>query len=425
MVAGAWRIRSGGAWRSWLGSKVPAIGFVLAVALIVSRRPDAVTHAQLWAEDGRLFFADVYNRGFLATLLVPQSGYFQTLPVLVSGLARLLPLAWAPLAMNLAAIAVRALPVALLLGARARTISPDRRIRALLAALYIALPGLPEADGNIDNALWYLAVAAIIVLMRAPPVRRRGRLSDGAILLACATTGVFSIILAPLAIAYRRWRPDRVPWSSVAILSAGAALQLTSLIILQYHLPRGFNAAPRVSVPLGASPQLFLQLLGGRVILPAVFGDSVSFTEGAGLLAGSAGVLAFVLAFRRAGAELRLFLAFAALQFVMALAHPQGVSWPQMTLASNSGRYFIIPGLAVAATLVWACAPARGPLIRPVTIGLLLFAAVVTIPTEWSYPAYKRTNFASKATTFEHSPPGTTTEFALNPNGWSMTLIRR
>jgi hypothetical protein len=65
------------------------------------------------------------------------------------------------------------------------------------------------------------------------------------------------------------------------------------------------------------------------------------------------------------------------------------------------------------------------PLIRPVTIGLLLFAAVVTIPTEWNYPPYKQTNFASNATAFEHSPPGTTAEFALNPTGWSMTLIRR
>jgi hypothetical protein len=328
--------------------------------------------------------------------------------------------------MNLVVIAVRALPVALLLGSRARTISPDLRIRALLAALYVALPGLPEADGNIDNALWYLAVAAIIVLMLAPAAHRRERLFDGAILLACATTGVFAIALAPLAVAYRRWRPDRVPWSSVAILGAGATLQLTSLLVLQYHLPAGFNAEPRISVPLGATPQLLLQILGGRVVLPVVFGNSVSFTENVTLLTGAAAVLAFVLAFRSVGAELRLFLAFAALQFAMALAHPQAVSWFTLTQAPNAGRYFIIPGLAVAATLAWAaCAAARGPLVRPVTIGLLLFAAFVTIPTEWSYPAYKWTNFASKATAFEHSPPGTTTVFALNPTRWSMTLIRR
>jgi hypothetical protein len=395
------------------------------MALIVTRRPDALTNPQFYAEDGMITFADIYNHGFLATLLVPQSGYYQSLPVVVAGIARLLPLAWAPFAMNLVAIAVRALPVGLLLGERARTISPDARVRALLATLYIALPGLPDADGNIDNALWYLAVAAVIVLMLAPPARRRGRLFDGAILLACATTGVFTIVLAPLALIYRRWRPAGVAVSSVAILGVGAVLQIASLLYLQYHLPAGFNVVPRISMPLHASPQLFLQIVGGRVMLPALFGYSLSFGEGPALLAGAVAVVLGLLAFRRASAEPRLFLAFAALLLVMALAHPQGTTWPALALANDSGRYFLIPELAVVATLVWALGTARQlPAVRLVIAVLLVIAAVV-IPAEWSYAPYVPTNFAARAARFERSPPGTRMVFVINPASWTMMLDKR
>jgi hypothetical protein len=401
------------------------LGFAMAVVLTISRRPDALTHAQFWAEDGRLTFADVYNHGFLPTLLVPQSGYYQALPVIVSGLTRLLPLAWSPTFMNLVAIAVRALPVWLLLGARARTISPDIRVRALLAALYIALPGLPEADANIDNALWYLAVAAVIVLMLAPPSRPRGRLVDWAILLMCAVTGVFAIVLAPLALAYRRRHPARVPWSSVTILGAGAALQITSLLVLQHHIPAGFNERPRISVPLGATPQLFLRILGGRVVLPPLLGNSLTFGHALALAAGASGVLLGVLAFRRAGAELRLFLAFAALQFAMALASPQGISWRQLTNPSDSGRYFIVPGLAVAATVVWAALAVNVMAIRRAAIALLLFSALVIIPTEWVYPADEQRSFASQVSSFEHRRPGARVLFSISPWPWTMTLVRR
>ncbi len=415
----------GRTWPRHFDFKLSALAFGAALLVLISRRPDVITHAQFWAEDGRVSFSDVYNRGFLATLVVPQSGYYQTLTVVSAGMARMLPLAWAPLAMNLVAIAIRALPVALLMSDRARTISPDRRVRGLLAALYIALPGLPpEANGNVDNALWYLAVSAVIVVMLAAPVRRRERLGDALILLGCATTGVFAIALAPLAFIYRHRYPTRVPRTTVGILGAGAVLQLTSLLVIQHHVPSGFGLGPRISAPLFASPDLGLQILGARVLLPAVLGNGLPIGANVSILAGACTVVLGLLAFRRAPDTLRLFLAFAGLLFVMALAHPQ-VSWPYLALASSSGRYFIIPDLAVMATLVWAAKMLRRHVIGRVALGALLLIVVMTVSTGWSYRPYRNTNFTAKATAFEHSPPGTHVTFALNPRPWSMTLIKR
>jgi hypothetical protein len=406
----------------WL---LPPVGFLLALALVISRRPDVVTHAQLWAEDGKLVFADVYNHGLLATLLVPESGYFQTLPVLVAGLVRPLPLASVPLVMNTAALAVRALPVALLLSKRARTISDDLRVRALLAALYAALPGLAEADGNMDNALWFMAVAAVIVLMLAPASSAGERVFDAAILLACATTGVFVLALAPLAIVFRHSHPARVPRSTVAILSGGALLQLTSLLILQHHIPPGFNDIPRISVPLSPSPGLLLQILSDRVLVSSLFGSALAIGEGAGVLLGGLGLLLGYVAFRRGTIELRLFVAFAAILFAMALAHPQGVAWPELAEPASAGRYFIIPALAVAASVVWAACAASRLLVRSAATCLLILAAAIGVSSQWSYPPYKQTGFQAQAAAFERSPAGTRMIFPLNPQHWTMTLVKR
>ncbi|HEY5198088.1 MAG TPA: hypothetical protein VIJ51_13790 [Solirubrobacteraceae bacterium] len=119
---------------------------------MISRRPDAITDAQFWAEDGTIFYANVYAHGVLATLVVPIGGYLNALPVLVTGIARTVPLTQAPLVTNLAAIAVQVLPVGLLLGRRAATISPKLAVRVLLAALYIGLPGAASVDANITDA---------------------------------------------------------------------------------------------------------------------------------------------------------------------------------------------------------------------------------------------------------------------------------
>ena len=97
--------------RSWQQSAI----FLLACAVIVSRRPDAIFHAQFYAEDGHVWFADAYNLGWWHALFRAQDGYFQTLPRLAAALALLAPLSLAPLVLNIAAVAVEALPVNILL----------------------------------------------------------------------------------------------------------------------------------------------------------------------------------------------------------------------------------------------------------------------------------------------------------------------
>jgi len=68
-----------------------AVAIAVTAALLFLRRPDAVFHAQFWAEDGVLWFADAYNFGPLKPLLWARAGYLQTLPRLACAAAL-----WAP-----------------------------------------------------------------------------------------------------------------------------------------------------------------------------------------------------------------------------------------------------------------------------------------------------------------------------------------
>ncbi len=109
--------------------------FLLACAVLISRRPDAIFHAQFWAEDGHVLIADAYNFGWWQALFQVHTGYYQTLPRLGAALALLVPLTVAPLVLNSIAIVIQALPASLLLLPR---FAPwgSLRFRAMLAGMY-------------------------------------------------------------------------------------------------------------------------------------------------------------------------------------------------------------------------------------------------------------------------------------------------
>ncbi len=135
--------------------------FAIAVTstLLVLRRPDAVFHAQLWAEDGVVWFADAYNHGGLRALLFARDGYLQVFPRLVAAIGLWVPLVYVPLVFNLIALAVEALPPLFLVSNRMRNIGP-RPLRCVLALLYLFVPDSSEVHAIITDSQSQLAVLA-------------------------------------------------------------------------------------------------------------------------------------------------------------------------------------------------------------------------------------------------------------------------
>jgi len=247
-----------GRWLAFLG--ISAAGALV----IVSRRPDAILNPQFWAEDGTIWYAEAHAHG-LRSLLSPYLGYFQTLPRVVAVAAQILPLTWAPLVFNLVAVALMLLPVWLLASQGfARLASP--RVRLGFGFLILALPNTHSMCANVTNSQWYLALAAVLVLLaessEAPAF-------DLTVLGLCAVSGPFAVFLAPVA-ALMWWKRKtgnatsrRRDYACMLILAAGCLLQGLAMWLTRSHRPR---VAP------GASPLRLAQILAVNVFLTPVLG---------------------------------------------------------------------------------------------------------------------------------------------------------
>ena len=121
--------------------------FLTAAAIVVSRRPDALSDPQFFAEDGAVWFPDAYNFGFRC-LVLTHGGYLHTLTRLVALLSVLFPFTAAPLVMNLCALFVQVLP-ANLLHHRNRESRILLQVRMRIVARRIAAPG--ASSSSIDS----------------------------------------------------------------------------------------------------------------------------------------------------------------------------------------------------------------------------------------------------------------------------------
>jgi hypothetical protein len=291
---------------------------LIALLIIFSRRPDAFLNAQFYAEDGRAWFQDAYNNGWAVSLLSPLNGYFQTLSRLTAALALLVPFRYAPVVMNLVAVAIQILPVTLLLSSRSASFAP-LMIRGCMAATYLVLPNAAETRAILTTAQWHLGLIGCLLILSDMPQRPVWRAFDLTAVALCGVSGPFCLMLLPIGLWY--WWLKRDAWrlSQLAVLAAGALIQL-SAVLRSTSEDRGAGI-------LGASVASFLKILAGHVYLGALIGGNAL----AGLN-GEIGILLAVIAllgtvitgycFYQANAELRMFIAFCALMFAAALANP-------------------------------------------------------------------------------------------------------
>ena len=346
--------------------------FLLACAVIVSRRPDAVFHAQFYAEDGHVWFADAYNLGWWHALFRAQDGYFQTFPRLAAALSLLAPLALAPMVLNLAALAVQALPVNLLLWSRSSAWG-SLRFRALLAIAYLALPNSREMTIAVTSSQWLLALSAFLVLAASPPAGATERAVDLVVLALCGLTGPFCFFLLPIA-AFIAWRRGgHWSWIKTGVLFTLALVQAWGLLMI--------DAGGRSHAALGASPALFLRILGGQVYFAALLGGNDLAANSSHtvfvllVLAVIAGTSLVAYCFVHTSFSMRLFFVLTAMFLIASLISPAAYPPPGVTrwqlLAEASGiRYWFFPTLACVWSVLWA-SRSRIEVLQAVSIVLL------------------------------------------------------
>jgi hypothetical protein len=418
-----------------------ALAVAVTSALLILRRPDAIFHAQLWGEDGVVWFADAYNHGALRALFFARDGYLQLFPRLVAAVSLWVPLVHVPLVFNVFALAVEAVPPLFLVSGRMRNLG-SLPLRCGLAMLYLFVPDSFEVHAIVTDSQSQLAVLACLVIIADVPRSRWGKTFDVVVLVLCALTTPMGILLLAVALARTilplivdrsadpgpsrpeaRWR-----WVQVSLLGVCAALQGLTLLT---------TAGARLNTTLGASVSRLAQIVAGQIVLPVLLGhnrlyqltsDPEKVTVLAGLITIAATLLC-VYALLRGTPELRCFIFFALLVLAAALTFPTvepiEYQWDIFLVPGLGIRYWYIPRLAVMVTLFWLVGRQRPLPIRALA-GVLACLMALSAVRYWRYPAFPDFSFESYVQAFEQLPQGATGQFRLNPGGiWVMKLVKK
>ncbi len=395
--------------------------FALTVAIIISRRPDALLNPQFYYEDGFTWYADAWNLGAAHALLIPAGGYLNTLPRLVCALAILIPLKSAPLLLNWFGIVIQALPVNILLSARCSNWGPPR-MRALQALVYVALPNSGEINVTITNAHWHLVVAALFVAFSNAPRTLAWKIFDVALMLLVGLTGPWALVLTPLVLVF--WWIRRERWSLVI-----AGLLAVCALVQMFELITSGSQRKTVAV-LGASFDLFFRLVAGQIFAGAIWGQNslawrAHMVEILVIFAAGSAVLTW--GFLKLRLEIKLFIAFSAMILAAALRTPliEGdVSQWHALAMDKGGRYWFFPMLGLVWTLLWAAAQKQQTATRMFAI-VCLAVMLRAVHHDWHYFPYKDLKFGIYVKQFEAANPGTTVTIPIVPVGHFMKLAKR
>jgi len=194
------------------------------------RRPDAIVHAQFWAEDGKIFFEGALYRG-LSSLWQPYGGYFHLYPRIVAWLceASPLPYRYFPLAYNLAWLAGMALCIVCIW--RLRTLSAG--VRFALSLLLTLIPAGNEVMINLTNAQWILAAWILIYSMNEPSDSVLTNVAGYLLLAVSGLTTPMSIVFPALFLpaVFRYGSQQKYHhFINLAVIVITGGLQLTGLL---------------------------------------------------------------------------------------------------------------------------------------------------------------------------------------------------
>ncbi len=401
--------------------------FSAAFLIIFSRRPDAITNAQFFAEDGQRWYADAYRFGVRSLLLPDEAGgYLHTAPRLAALLSLLVPLSRAPLVMNLCAVLVQVLPVIVFVSPRFSNIALWKRL--LGSFLYLGLPNTYGTHANATNMQWHLALLACLVLLGEPLNDRKWKVFDVIVLFLMSVESPMGVLLLAFALALFWIRRNRWTATLCTVLVPGAVLQV--IVVLTSH--------SRQIAANGASATRLISILGRQVFLAPLVGTKTVlhfalrypahtclFLEA---VATTAGLVVLLYAIRRGPVELKLFIAFSFIVLAMSLARPLAGTpdqpqWEWMRFPGTANRYYFLPIVAFLAALLWTVDSAKAPAIRKFGVVLLLFLPFA-IRRDWRYPAFTDMHFSEYASQFQATPFGTRMIVPINPPPWRMELIK-
>ena len=414
-----------------------------SIGIIIARRPQAVLHPELWAEDGIVWLHDAYTFGWWNSLWYVHASYLQLFPRVIADLSLPFPLTSTAAIFVWVAILVQASPVVVLLSSRGRQLVPSIVGRSAIALIYLNIPNASELNATLTNTQWHLALLAFLCLITVPRTLW-GKLFDVAVLVMVCLTGPFGPILfvvSSLWLIHQRRAASLERWTSISWLSTGV-LSIAQGIIVLAHL------GERPIGQLGASFHSFVNMIGGQIGIGALVGanglawvDRHSFEWDLKLVAFLALGLVALLALVKGPIALRLLWIYAGAVLLGSLIEPLAPAgspaWVVAGMPGADTRYWFSPVLAVLITLLWGvCSGAKRilkldswrsylPILGGALCALgLLFTLVIGLKSFWKYPNLPSVGYRSAVARFERTQIGVTVSIPEEPPSWVFTLSK-
>lgn len=228
---------------------------VAATALIlIARRPFALLHPQLFAEDGIVFWNSDYQRGWHA-IFEEYAGYLHLTPRIVAWISGWFDPLHAPARLYAGALLVHLAVVAILFSRRVPL--PCKPILAVLTAL---VPHTGEVFTNVTNIQWPLALGQVLLLIAAEPETALQQGFDLGAMVLMGLTGPFSIFFAPAFVLRALHRRTRAGAALAATCVATAGLQAWELV---HDLPMHGNASAPWVLAKALANRAWAVLFGG------------------------------------------------------------------------------------------------------------------------------------------------------------------
>jgi hypothetical protein len=331
-----------------------AIAFVIALLVLIARRPDIISNAMLWAEDGAVWFADAYNEGWWAPLLRPHAGYLQLFPRIVFDIATLLPPRIIAIFGVWAALLVRAALPALLFSSRFSWI--DWRAKVAITAYYLRMPNLAEVHANVTNTHWYLWLYLIAVVISDAPRTPLWRAHDWLALIIGGLSGPGVIFILPCLVL--RYVAQRTTAAARPLFVLAAA----ALAVVQLAMVGLSTAAQPGRAALGGDPLALAGVLSSRILLgfltPSRWVPALSMPAVAVPVALAGLAIAAAVAVRHdwRGRSLVLVIALVLLAAVYTPAFSQFRAQWSPLLSPDEPGYFVVTSLAWAGSVIFVAA---------------------------------------------------------------------
>lgn len=383
--------------------------FAASFAVLILRRPQVLTRAEFFNEDGQVFFVGSFFGSSLEQLARSYAGYLNVVPRIVAWIEHLVAVGFAPLVGNLIAVLIVAGIATYIASDRLQDVIPSARARLLLAAGLVVLPGSWETLGSMALIQWYMGIVMLLASIARAPTRPVARIGQLLGLAAAGLTGPFSVVFAPLY-AIRAWRSkDRWSLAMLLVIVGCAAIQAFA-----YFLGDRGQGLP---TPAGAAA-LLLARLWSTVIGDFWLGAAIQAQPPIGfvLIATTFLVLALGTVLRHTARDLRPVIAIVALVAVAAAMLGEAPSFPASPYLG--ARYFLIPTFLVVLCLAANAGRRRvSPFVRSQT---LILTSLVTfgIVGDFALPARQPHDWAVRSQCIGGPDPCTVpVEFA---NAWSI-----